>query len=366
MAMTSSSRTPTGVKRSQPLTKATWLSRLRTFGWVSFITVLVFVWADLEQTKSETITVTLRVTPPPNSDMRIAQPGPDGVKVRFSCRGGQGRIEEFLQELAADEIQGRDVSCVVQADPDWAPGEYLINVVAELNKWDRLRNAHLTAESPQESTITVVVDRWKTVAVTVSLKTSDDDALAGPPVIEPAKVRIRAPESRYAEIEDTLVIETQELSLSGQEPGKSITRPLSLKPGIKGVMVEFVDTSQVSVTFEIQERTHEGKIPVSVQLATTPELLERISSGGYVLSRKDRQEWRLDLTVSGPRKEVDRVSANPEGVRAFVRITESDLEHADTSPPRPVTVILPAGLKLREPTNPQVHFKFVQPDTAAP
>lgn len=343
-------------KRGVAAGRSSWASRLRTFGWVVFITVLIFVWADLEQTKSEAVVVGIRVEAPPSSDLRVERPVED-VRVGFRVRGPQGRLNDFINRLGVDNTY------IVQADPDWPPGAHDLDVEKVLNEWDRLREANLKAESPQKRAIRVEVDRWKTVTAKVKPITPADAALEGPPVSDPAEVRVRVPQSQFDRIRDALVIETEELELSGVETGRETTQTVRLKPGIGGVAVEFLQTPQVAVTVRVRERTAERALPpIAVQLLAAPDLLERIITDGYVLSRDPNRlhEWRLELTISGPKKDVDRTK--PEMVSAYVRITESDLEPAETYPPRPVVVTLPPGLRLVKPVDPNVHFKFVRSD----
>jgi len=336
--------------------------RLRRLAIVGLITVLVWVWADLEHGKTERLTVRVKVVAPPDSNLLVISPDPEGVPIVFYLRGLQGKLRGFFSQFQDDQARGRDIACVVQADSAWEPGQYRLDTLEVVNKWDRLRRAGLSGENPSPGTIPVNVDRWAQIEATVELRTSNDAALAGKTVISPKKVTISVPSRRVGDLGDNPVIKTEQLPLEDLIPGENVTRTVQLASGIDGVRVEPVSHTQVTVTLRIRQQTPgETKLRVNVQLLALPDIWQQIAQAGYVLEREDPSPlgpWNPELIIAGPRKEIDKLTA--DDVTAFVQITEAELKPVGTRPKGDVTVILPPGLELVAPAELAVRFRFVR------
>ncbi|NQU76722.1 MAG: hypothetical protein HQ546_10460 [Planctomycetes bacterium] len=338
--------------------------RLRVFATVAVVSVLTWVWADLESSHSEDVWVRLKVVAPQQSSLRIISPDPQGLPIRITCHGPQGTLSEFLRQLRTDAAGGSEPACIVQANPAWEqkPGGYSLDVLDVLNKWDRLRG--LTANAPSRRTIIVKVDRWEPIEAAVRLHTSDDAALASKPMISPPKVKILVPSSYRQVLGSTPVIETEELDLDGLALGQDISKTAQLSKAISGVPVKLLGETEVTVTFRISERTKIATLQVNVELLASAEVWEQVAEEGLVLYRKEPSPlgpWRPNLKIKGPRTEIDKANANPGSLRAFVRITNADLQPVSWLS-RKVDVILPTGLTLQEPTELTVQFRFDKPD----
>jgi hypothetical protein len=294
------------------------------------------------------------------------EPSVEGVQVTFTCRGAQGRINEFRRRVREDAEAGIETACVVEADGSWGSSRELMTTRV-LNEWDRMRQATLTAEAPDLETIRVRLDRWVRVEATVELRTNDPGALEEP--AEPAetpKIEVLVPASRYEEVKDDLVVYTEIVDLSDKQPGKDLTRTVKVEPkiGEAQVPIEVTGDGRVDVTFRIGERTITKPLTVQVQVLGPHDVLNRIATEGYVLVLDPNRpgEWRLKVVIRGPRKEVEQVTS--EKIHAFVSITEDDLVPVETYPPKDVTIALPPdrlGLKVEEPKQPRVYFRFDAP-----
>lgn len=348
-------------RRARPLSGTAWGQRLATFGWVAFVTVLAWVWADLERTETEYFTARIRVVAPTQSDIRIVSPGPEGVELRFRIRGPSGRIDEFLRTMRQDEAAGVDPTYVVEASRDWAPGQRELDTERLLNDWPRLRDAGLTAETPSRDTITVAVDRWVTTTARVRLRTSDNAALVGQPTLEPADVRIRVPQTKLDQVGEEPVLNTEEVDLAALSAGPKKEYPVRLSRGIAGVPIELPETTQVLATFDIGERIATRQLTVNVQLTASAEVWARIIEEGYRLEREGSPPyvaWRPTLTIRGSRVEIDKLKPDDD-VMAYVKVTDAVLLVTETYPSYKVRVVLPPGVTLQD-APPEVAFRFRQ------
>jgi len=352
-----------GPRRRRPPRPAT--RRLRQFGWVAFITLLVWVWADLEQTTSESMNVTIKIVPPRGSDVRVEAPGDEGRTLWVTVRGAQGRITDLVRTL--QDAETADTTCVVEADPAW-PRTYTLDVLAVLNQWELLQGFNVSVVAADPATLTVKTDRWIPVEAQVRIRTAPDTALhletdEMPP---PPTVKIRIPASRQAQLQGRLLVPTEPIQLSRDWAGQEVTRNVALAQSIDGVPIQFVEefdgSPKAEVTLRVSERTTSRTLPdpVPVHLLVDPPLMERITREGYVLSRDDSypEEWQITLTLRGTARRLGQVKA--EDILAFVRVNESDLIPTDTHPDRSVEFYLPEGVTVVEPEAPEVHFKYVR------
>jgi len=138
-------------------------------------------------------------------------------------------------------------------------------------------------------------------------------------------------------------------------PDPSQPFQVELVPRIANLAVE-PNQPTVQVRVEITQLTETQKITVPVQVLQPPTWLEDGTWKEYTLSRKDRAEWRVTLTVSGPRADLDRLK--PENVRASITLTDEDRKPVSWLT-REVEVQLPDELNLqRIGPPPTVTFKL--------
>jgi len=346
-----------------------WLSppALRTAAWVVFITVLVWIWADLERpSKTENIEVWVKVVPATAGAPVVTDPAPgaDGLYtpftrklVRFTLRGPQGKVKEFARELReSKDRQG----CVVKADSAWQVGKtYTLNTLTVLNDWSRLREAGLTAEAPSESSITVKMDRWVELPVKVAVRTTDDDALAEKSP-EPTTVDIRVLSANRDRLGTDPVIQTEVYDVAELAPGESKVRSLWLIPAIAGVEVSLVSHRPVKVTFRRKEQARRRETKSrKVEFLAPLEVWQLVAEKGYL---PQTSEKGIELILLVPREGVD-----VEAVRVFVAITAADAQPdaLGKAVQREVTVILPPGVELAE-KPPPVDVKLYDPSATPP
>lgn len=368
MSLRAKIRPPSNTDGWKPrLGRARLLVALRTFITVGVVTLLLWIWADLERESHEDVTVAVKVVAPSGTDLRVVSPA-EPVNVSVRLVGSRERLSEFLRRLHERDATGQKTIYEVQTGAGWEPGgDYSINVPEALRKWDQIRGLSPSDATPQA--IPVKLDRWVRKEVKVELWTTDNAAVRDVAVV-PDKMRVRVPSSRQGELGPVPVIRTQELKLDAYAPGQEVhNRLVALANNINGVPAVPVDANEVSVSFRMGSRTEAKDFTANVEVLASPELVERMSREGLMLERQDSSplgEWHLTLRVRGSRDAIQHAATDPTSIRAFVRITESDFLQTATFPARPVTVVLPAGLELESPISPTVSFRFVPQRPGAP
>lgn len=341
----SSLKNPKSDSPARALRLARWralLGPLRTFAWVAGISVLVWVWADLERTETLQMRVPLRLVPPPGSDVRVILPDPrQGRIAYFTATGSQMAMHDLQAALRAGAL-----AYEFPIDPDWLDGEeHFVNTAELLNEWDRLQSAGITVLSAEPEQIRVELGRWKTVEATVRPVVTGA-ATEGSPAAQPAQVRVRVPEE--AVLLGTPTIETVLIDLAGEPPGpEPARRSAALRDTIGGYPAEPVDAAQVEVTYRIAQPVATQRVPVTASVKLPASWLEDDETS-YVLDRPDPTQWTRELLISGPPVDLQRLQARATRVEAFVELTEND-RSGGLSIDHRVTLILPENLQLAEP-----------------
>lgn len=335
---------------------------LRTFLWVALVTVLVWVWADLERTDEATgQRVSLRVTAPRDTDLLIERPDPEtGVEIAFNCAGPQAGLSELLRVLG----EGRQ-RLTVSAKRDWAAGPHTIDTLEALNDWPLLKRYGVTAHSAEPAEINVQVDRWAPRTAKVKFEYSGA-LLESEPSIQPQTVDVHVPESKLGDVEE-LTISTVSVDLTTLAAGQETVRQVDLAPRVNGTPVRLAtQPTRVQVTFRKQANFKTLQVPVQIRLSVPPVVAEQIAREGYVLERRDESEWRRELIIQGASVEIDRLKGM--AVSAIVEIVPEDLSPVSNLE-RDVTVVLPPelpSLQLIEPASLKVNFRFVRQPVAVP
>ncbi len=75
-----------------------WAKGTRNFIWVALVTMLIWVYADLEKTDSRDLSVKVRLSTGSSGDITLASPGE--IEVKFTVRGSNSSIERYSRELS--------------------------------------------------------------------------------------------------------------------------------------------------------------------------------------------------------------------------------------------------------------------------
>jgi len=143
-----------------------------------------------------------------------------------------------------------------------------------------------------------------------------------------------------------------------------LSRSVAVVADVGGVPVG-LRTAQVTVKFQISQRTDTKTVKVAAQILTPPTWSEEQGIWQkYDLKRQDPAEWLLQLAFRGPKKDVEQLRA--EDVQAYVVLKEDDKKPVSWLV-RDVVIRLPRELRLElVGATPQVHFKLVERPAGPP
>jgi len=335
-----------------------WISRGQTPLWVVVVTVLIWVYADLEFTKTKDMKVILDVRT--NPDMTIL--GESSFELTVTVQGNANAVEQFEQSLKANK------SHLPVEIGDLRIGRTRMPVAELLARNEDFQKSGLSIVSSAPLELRFELDHLVVKPVPVQFEYSGAKLLAQATAIEPQSVRIRCAASRWLEIEqaisNTPVIRTQEVNLRDYAPGRPQSVSVPLLPQIGNVLVELVDQTHATVGFQIDRVTKAGQVQVNVRLLTPRVWGEDDTWREYKLEVFDPEaEWRPMVNVTGTPEALEQLLSRGKEIKAFVELTDDDKAPVDSWLTRVITVLFPADLNVeldRDKKHPEVRFKLVK------
>jgi hypothetical protein len=325
------------------------LGALRHLFWVVLVTLLIWVYADMEHTNTQTITITLELDSGDPSKLAILSSPTHSLSATLS--GSKSSIEELRRNLA---LQGNTLTCDVS---HVTPGKPVLFMADRLLRDQPLLKGILIdrVDPPGVEVQLDPVVRIKGVMVTLA---SQGAELQTPP--EPQPVDILVSKTRWEVIQLALdgtlpTLVTQQMDLSALPRGKEVDVSASVIPLLEGVEVT---CSPAKLTFgvKIRSATETLSLPVAVEVATPAAwaMAEDPTWKDYVLVTNPASEWRPILTVVGSKRDL-----LPENIRASVRLTDDDKKPVEGWSERPVSIDLSPGTSLRlQGAAPTVQFRL--------
>lgn len=336
-----------------------WFSeRGRTAGWVAVVTILIWVFADIQVTEPRHIRATLRIRAGAGSNTVLLSP-PE-ISVEFDVNGRRHALDQFEKDLEASEwILEYD------AAKQLGPGthrertrEILRN--ARTTSLAKVGDAGLEITSAKPKYVDIDLDSLRLIEnVKVEFRYSGA-VLADPPAkIEPERIDLRVPVRLSEDLNaENLILATATLDLRDVPPGKATTREVAvLPPGIPGAQLA---RKKVLVTFKVLQQTDSKTFTVTVEPKLPRAWLADDTLSKYELKWPAGETWTRSINVSGNRIDLEKLRA--EDIKAYIELKESDLKPVESWLPGEVKIDFPPGQKVRlagEPV-PPVSYKFVE------
>lgn len=337
-----------------------WGETGRNLFWVSIVTILIWVYADMEFTTSANLNVTVSLSTG-NTQSLVLLSSPT-AEINFTVEGNRSNIEGFKRRL--NEMRWRLRYDLSQG---YAPGLTDVRVTDLLTnalRDEQVSMAGLSIQAATPSAIRVHLDKL-VVLESVQVELDYTGAtLAGLPEIKPDRLDVLVPQGDLDKIKaleragTPRVIRTRAADLKGVAPGKPYTFNTDLIPYIGNVMVHLGDKTSVRVTLEVSQRLDSKKVKIPVQILTPNSWVTDGSWQQYELEKKDSVEWLKEVTVIGSPKDLGNLKS--ENIQAFVTLTEEDKTPVASWLTREITVRFPAelNLQLAPGEKPTVSFKL--------
>ncbi len=343
-----------------------WSEKGRMAFWVVLVTVLVWMYADMEFTETVEMSAAIRLTTRGKRDIVLQSERLVEV-TSFEVRGSRAALERFRRDLNENgSILRYDVA------EHYGPGRHTVPVTDILAQDPRIAELGLTVLSAAPSMVPIELDRIIEVPdIPVEVEFTGGTLPADqPPAVEPRTMTVRVAESDWKELilrvpaAEARRLRTAPVDLRTAPVGEEVVRLPAVVPEIAGVPVT-PSQPTVKVTFRVARQIHTKPLKVAVRVLTPANWAEEDFWKQYRLVRKDNLEWRPELTCQGAREALEQLSA--EKVDAYVQLGPDDTRPVASWLTRRVDVRLPRALEIRlvgEP--PSVSFKLEKRTAASP
>lgn len=334
-----------------------WLRAVRTFFWVGAVTVLIFVWADVEFTDEREYHATVRLTTGSENLLLLSD---REIQLTFRLAGSQSQLTTFGDLL--NQSQGRmnyDISRRIRTE-----GEHTLNTevlidrgAARLLGRGSLEEAGIRLTAVAPGSVYVQADRRILVEdIPVQFQHAGAE-LAGPSEIVPATVNIRVSESRWQEFmarvqadEAKPRIETRAVDLQAAVNTEE-TQRVELAPAVSAdlggeeisVPVEPV-TRYATVTYRIRSRVTTDSYKVTVRVLCPHGWANDGTWETYRLEANSDFWWQQEIEVRGPQEDLERLEARD--IDAYIVLTEASKAPIESYQTLPVLFRFPPELDV--------------------
>jgi hypothetical protein len=333
---------------------------LKNMVWVAPITLLIWVYAEREQSVTvPSIVASIDVKPSDQKQVATLR-GPADKNIILELSGPRARLERVREELLP---KSNGPALLIEIDPLVKPGSQHISTVNQINNNRIFKENGITVKNAQPPYLVVDIDEFAEEVVPVRPSPEMADLLAEQTHFDPATVTIRAPKTaleKAAKDKQLFVY----ADLSKHDEIKTRTGPYTIDnvpvywpapaaPGqTAGARKEnvFLTAPAVKAILEIKQRDVEYTIPrITVSKATPPKFEDQATV--------EFEAQILNVTVTGPAEQIDLIRNKKFIPEALFKIT--GLEKTGSELEAPLKIDLPPGVQLtRESRDRTEHFKF--------
>lgn len=315
--------------------------RIETGVIVTFITALIWLYAEGESVRSDSAAATLRFVPAAGQTLAIS---PRQEQVRVTYRSST-RLQQQFQRMLSQPIE-------IPLEPTADDQEQNIALRDRLVNHPAISGKGIEIISVDPEALFVRVQKLTSVELPVVV-VPGDVRLSGTAVVSPATVELRLPD-RAAAIVANSHVEVRLNDINDDlEPGQSqtVSLPVVLPPMFPREAT--ATPSQVEVTFTPARRSQTLTLPyVRIMVQAPPRLLGRYE----IRLRDDLLVLPEPVEVVGAPEKIDTLRAGPDNVVAVLRFTAEELAGGITS--KPAELLLPDGVTARS-VPPRLSFQII-------
>lgn len=324
--------------------------------WVSIISVLIWIYADMEFTKTSEVRISIRLTTGGTKDLQLMSPADH--QVTFKIRGSRSGLDEFVRKYGNSTVTC-NVSETLEPDKDETVlSQDILETIPEV------RQLGLSILSGQPGAITGVrIERVEPHEIPVDFRYTGAELVKTPE----ARITIRVPSSLWRSIQNKGEprIRTIAKDLKGFAPNKTHMVTFELVATIGGINVN-LDKNSISTQIEIRQHTEIREVPISVRVLIPATWIDNGTWKEYEFKRKDSLEWLTKIKVTGPREDIEKL--DPKSIDAYISLVEDDKKPVSWST-RKVVVHFPPHLQIRladDQAEPTVQFRLEKRTTPGP
>lgn len=308
-----------------------WLQKLETFLIVTVITVLVWLYADVQNVKVfQDQHVRIELVPLDAQELAISPSLAREVTLTFRA----SNIQKQQFDLKNNQLRSdnRAIPIEVDAPPSGDTAERMMNI-ADLLRNSELSELGLDIISTEPAELPVRVEQMERMQLPVQVKW-DGMNVAEEPRTDTKRANLAVPLSLAdAARSSYLVADLSQVNAGNAPPGAPESRdvPLSLPEEVLAQADEFqklnitYQPEAVTVTFKLESKQKSITLPsVKVLKSVLPTL-----DNQFQFTITSDQLFVPDVVLTGPSKEIDAIEADPSNIYADLRLTVEQLDNLD-------------------------------------
>jgi len=336
-----------------------WCESAKTGFWVVVVTILIWIYADMEFTRTREVTLVIRLNTKGSSDtVLVSKPT---KKITYELRGSGTNLDRFAKKYRGSELHF-DLSTL----PDFSTETMkAVPSVSVLEAMPEVRQSGLKVVSGNPVTISgIKLEKLEARKLEVEFIFKGAELADG---FQPkATVEGEAPPSHWADIPPGAKIRTVEKNLSDLPVGEEQDVKFRLITAIGAHVVRIKDNTDrtVTVRVKIERRVAPATatIKINVRISTPAKWAEGDMWNQFKLEKKDSFEWSPRIKVTGPRKHIEKLKGRTKDIHAYIILKESDKEPRVTSTTADVIIQFPPKLDIQLAPGqavPTVRFRLV-------
>jgi len=335
-------------------TRANIVEALKNLAWVGPLTILIWVWAEREQTQD----ITLNDVPIQVMSSDPARFVKGDARVSLKLKGPQAALDRVRERLMAGIPRGLEID--VSNSLGRGTGQP-VNVVDRIQNQTLFRDTGVSVTESQPAVIPVDVDDMGKRELEV-LHPIGVTNLTPATTFDPPKVTVAGPASLLKRMEDQGDLKVYaDISPNAEAlrtPGKHDLPGVMLRIGAGGPRDErlTITPSTVHAMLDVRPADVDYTIPALPITLQAPASFWH--SYDVVLTAG---ESVANITVSGPQAQIERLSNHTYPAKAILDVSRDDYGHEQ---PKPLKYDLGEGVHVKsDDANRTIEYKIVKRDT---
>lgn len=321
------------------------MSSLRALVWVVPLTLLIWIYAEREQRADGTARFQIVVkSADPTQVAEFVAVGDQNVMANL--KGPKARLAAALEKLDPRSNTG-PVQIVI--DGNRAPGQYEVDILAQIQKDPRLDGTSITVVDCQPRHVRIDVDALQEIELEV--KADPQARFLAPPTFDPPRVKVTAPASALKAAKGELYAKANVPPLA---PGPHNLKAVPLTVEGLGDPKVTVRPASVSATVEI------GQADVPGSIASLPVF--PIIAGDLKNYTLKYNEFLSSVPVYGSPEKIRQLEADTLTPRPEVRFKVTDSDIVARRGTRELEYVLPEGIHKGKDAPSSVTFEVVPRD----
>ena len=335
-------------------TRQWWARAGRDALWITIVSVLVWVFADMKFIDEDRAKIELHLVAGDGSNMSLLSATGEEISfhpmsVTFTIKGSRESLDIFEREVP--EFVQYNIGRREEA------GELKIPTVDILSDLPIISENNLLVSAPKPSVIVVQLDEQIRRELPVELVYSNAELAKTP--TQTVAVRLAQSKWNLIELRDpNPKLRTANKDLASAETGKPIEVEFDIRPEIGQTPVQ-LETKTIKVKLQITQRVQSKPLTVNVRcIAPAGWSWDGTWEKFQLLGKAESLEWRKEITVKGSKKDLDRLEA--KDIDAYIKLTEDDKAPVSWLR-RPLIVRFPNELSVELVGDPPtVSFKLIE------